>query len=310
MEPLTTAALISGGAAVLGGGVNAAQTGRMNRKSMKFALQMYRMTAADNYKNWQLQNEYNSPQAHMKRLQEAGINPHYGLGNGGGSASSIPTPETQTPEFKVPDSGDFISRAGSGIGNSIMSYYDIEIKKAQTDNLKAQNTVILEDAILRRAQARATMTAEERARFDLELVSELRPVSAEMARERLRQTKVETDRSIDENARRAALTTTSLKEAAQRYLNLQEQNLNLQEQRKGMRVDRFRTATDIQRMKKQLDLMDKEGQLKQFDINLRNMGIQPGDPMWTRMVAQALPDLLKPLENLPKEMKTFPGPKN
>jgi hypothetical protein len=103
MEPVTTAALISGGASLISGGANAISTGKMNKKNREFSREMYNLNVLDNRKNWDLQNAYNHPVEQMKRLTEAGLNPAliYGGGSGSFSAGSVssasPRPTAGTP---------------------------------------------------------------------------------------------------------------------------------------------------------------------------------------------------------------------
>jgi len=103
MEPVTTAALISGGASLISGGANAISTGKMNKKNREFSREMYNLNVVDNRKNWDLQNAYNHPAEQMKRLTEAGLNPAliYGGGSGSFSAGSVssatPRPTAGTP---------------------------------------------------------------------------------------------------------------------------------------------------------------------------------------------------------------------
>lgn len=280
------APLIAAGSSLLGGGINAWQTGRMNRASRRFAREMYARTKADNLEFWNMTNQYNSPQAQMARFQEAGLNPHliYGQGNSG-PAGNIPTPDVQQPQFRTPEWGNAVSGAGLNLVNAM---YDLEIKQAQADNLKAQNSVIRQDALLKAAQTEATTTGQQRTAFDLDFSRDLRDVNADFRREQLRQLKVTVDVSIREDARRAALTSSSLAEAAERMKNMSVQRLNMEIERARSEADISRLKAERARIIESIGLMQREGKLKDLDIALRQQGINPNDPMWARIVGQGL----------------------
>lgn len=291
MDPITLSALISGGSALLGGGLNAFSSANLNRKNRQFSWDMYARQQADQLANWNRLNEYNSPAAQMKRFQEAGLNPNliYGQGNAG-NATPIPTPDVQTPQTRVPEWGDAISGAGLQLINAI---YDLDIKQAQVDNLKAQNTVILQDALLKTAQTESTSVNTARSRFNLDFETELRGVSADARRELLRQLKTNIDISIQKNARDAAANSTSIQEAAVRMAYTRQQTLNAELSRAHTRADIERLTAEKRRIESSASLLQKEGKLRDLDIALRKEGINPNDPMWARVVGRILSNLFE-----------------
>ncbi|AXH76292.1 MAG: DNA pilot protein [Microviridae sp.] len=270
--PAVAGALINAGGAAVGGVINSISQGRQNKKNRAFSEKMYDKQKVDNISFWSQQNDYNSPKAQMARFKEAGLNPNliYGQGNSG-NAGAISTPDVQAAPGRSPEWGNAITAAAGGFVNQ---FYDLAIKQAQTNNLQAQNEVIKQDAMLRGVQTR-------RGQFDLDFESELRPISAESRAEKLRQMKVGTDNSIQENIRRAIQSSTSVAEAAERILNMKQQRSN-------MGVDQLRMKLDMNRMQEQIRLMQKDGKLKDLEIGLRKQGINPQDPQWTRIVGQAL----------------------
>lgn len=280
-----TAAGIGAGAGLAGDLVNSAGALFSQMQGQRFSKRMYERQFADNIAFWNMQNEYNSPQAQMQRFQAAGLNPNliYGQGNAG-NASPIQTPDVQPVQFRNPEFGNALKSAGLGFMNAI---YDLDIKQAQIDNLKAQNTVYLEDALLKAAQRKGTMTNEERTRFNLDLESELRPISADTRREQLRQLRTTTDIAIERNAREAALNASSIQEAAERMLTMREQRTVIPYQKRQMDAETARARETIRQM-------EKDGTLKDMDIELRKQGINPQDPMWARIVGRILSDLFDP----------------
>jgi hypothetical protein len=282
-------ALIGAGAALGGAGIAAASTGSSNRRSQEFTRYMYQTQRRDALSDWNLQNEYNSPQAQMKRFQEAGLNPNliYGQGNSGNSGA-VNAPDHKTPQFQPVFDGRGIESAGLTYMNSM---YDLDIKKAQLDNLKAQNQVILQDAILRGSQVMNTDSRTQRQNFDMSFEKNLAEVSAEARREQLRQLKVTTDNSIDENIRRAASNSQSIQESAQRILQMIEQRENIKLERGRIKASTFQSQMESKRIAENIKLMLKDGTLKDMDIELRKAGINPNDPMWARVVGRFLTNL-------------------
>lgn len=246
-----------------------------NRQSRAFSREMYDRTKTDNLAFWNLQNEYNSPQSQMKRYQEAGLNPNliYGQGNSG-NAGSIPTPDVQpvnfrTPEVPRPDMLTYLN-----------AFADLDIKGAQADNLKAQNGVIHEDILLKQAQRANLDVGRSRSQFDLDLESELRPFSADYRREQVRQLRTSTDLNINRDAREAASNSVSVKEAFERIISMKEQRAN--------------TVVDRERLRQTVQSLEKDNIIKQLDIDLRRMGVQPSDPMWSRILGRVLSSYFEP----------------
>lgn len=208
----------------------------------------------DNLAFWRMQNEYNSPVAQMKRLQDAGLNPNliYGRGAGAVGEASPPKPPEPTrsdmPEFR------------SGV-SPFFAGYDLQMKQAQTDNLRQQNTVLLEEAQLKRAQTMDTLASARRKTFDYDIESALKETTLEFRRGLLRQQSAEIDVLLDRNEREAALNSSSLREAAQRILNMREQKMT----------------------------SELENRLRRLDLELyEQYKIRPGDPYWLRMLAETL----------------------
>lgn len=266
-------------AAALGGtALSAGSTAFQNFQSQRYSRDQYNRERQDALAFWNMQNEYNSPQAQMKRFQDAGLNPNliYGQGNAG-NAGSIPVPSAQTPQFRsVVDSN--VGRDAIGAMNA---FADLEIKHLQADNLKAQNSVIMEDALYKKA-------LRERSVFDLNFERELAPISADARRERLRQTRTQIDLSVNEDARRALLTSKNIDEATERMANLREQRLLTRAQTANTHAERQRIYHDIARIDETVRQLKKDGTLKDMDIELRRGGINPNDPMWARMLGRAL----------------------
>ncbi|WNK15087.1 MAG: DNA pilot protein [Microvirus sp.] len=268
-----------------GSAVNSLSTLGTNFMQQRFSRKMYDLQKNDNLAFWHLQNQYNSPEQQMQRLKDAGLNPNlvYGQSSGAasGQAQQVQTPDVQNVQFRSPEFGNIASAGGLAYINSI---YDLDIKQAQIDNLRAQNDVIKQDALLKSAYT-------NRSKFDLEFEGDLRNVSAESRRERLRQLKTSTDISIDSNIRQALQTTSNLTEAAERIATMKQHQLSLEQQRSQSRMETSRIAIEKRRLEDAIQGIRRDNILKDLEIDLRKQGINPNDPMWSRIAGRILSDL-------------------
>jgi hypothetical protein len=262
-------ALVGAGLGAFGAGINAAQTARQNKKSREWSERMYDRQYNDNIRFWNMQNDYNSPQRQMQRLEAAGINPHaFYAGSGNpGTASNIATPDVQKPQFDSPQFGNTLSSLGS--------IYDFELKQAQVDNLKAKNTTEFAQAALLAAQV-------DMSEFDLGLKSELRQVTSDAARAALKNTRADTFTKLREDERRQALTGRTLIESAEKVLN--------------MREDRARSEWERKKIKKQLENIRQDTRLKKLSADLNKSGVYASDGLFARILGRILGNYGGPLE--------------
>lgn len=274
-------------APAIGSIFNSFSQAETNRQNQEFSVFMYNKQKQDALDFWRLQNEYNSPQAQMARYQEAGLNPHliYGQSN---TSSPVQAPNFQAPSRRSPEWGNAVSAAGLA---TISAIYDLDIKAAQLDNLKAQNSVIREDALLRQAQTFATRTSGERSKFGLEFETELRDTSADVRREQLRQLRNSTDVLLNRDQREAIANASSVREAAQRIVNMQDQLLTNKLERAHTREDIGRIMIEKRRLSESVEQLKKGNVLQDLDVELRKQGINPNDPLWSRIVGRVLAPL-------------------
>jgi len=282
--PIPAAPLIVAGAGLLGQGLNAGATTATNRQSRIYADQVYARTKRDNLEFWNMVNEYNSPERQMERFKAAGLNPNliYGSGSAGaGQAERIPTPDVQAPQFRTPEFD-----LGGTASSALATYFDFEIKQAQVDNLRADNTVKLEDAALKSAQRASVEQGTTRSRFDLELDSELRAVSADARRESLRKLRADIDFTLSSNERAAATTAQSLQEGVERIMNLRIDRVLKEAQR-------HLTLAERQRVLAAIDALRQDTKLKVLDYEMiKNTNVRPNDPLWARLMGRFANDYL------------------
>lgn len=243
----------------------------INARNQKQYQKQYQQQKADNIAFWQMQNEYNTPEKQMQRFRDAKLNPNliYGQGNNG-NAGNIQAPSASRPNAPyTPDKG-----LAAAAQNALQYKMDSETRQLSNDNLRADNTIKLEQAQLVNAQTKATLIGAGLKQYDLDFKSETRPNSLEYQSEKLRGLKTSTDISLQRNAREAASLASSVADAAQRMAESRQ------------RV--AQSKDEQQRIRASTDLLLKDARVRQFEIELRQEGLSPNDPSWQNMVAKFL----------------------
>lgn len=269
MEPLTMAALAT--AAQSSGEV---VTNFMNQKN---ARRVERQRRNYDMKNWHAQNRYNSPAAQMQRLKDAGLNPNliYGgsPGQAAGTAQAVPEGKAAAPQITNPLS-------------SMGRIADFPIKQAQIDNLEATAEVNKQRAILLGVETAGKATQNAKGELELGLAQELRETSLQMGIEELKFMEQKTIgleiQNQVSNATKAAEVLKIYYQAAQ----AREQLFNLK--KTGANID------------KQGEILDLEKEFRSLDTALRASGIQPGDPLWQRILGSFYNQLRENNPSLPK----------
>lgn len=275
--PLPLIPLIAAGAGLLNTGINAASTAANNKQTRKHQIAMYKMQRQDNLSDYSMQNDYNSPRAQMARLRESGLNPNLVYGNGAANnAAPVRSAEVQTWNPQAPQF-DLSGPVNDGIG----AYYDMQIKKATIDNLQAQNTVITDEAALKKAQTLATLSSTgktnvdtESAAFDLQMKNLTQNYDLQFRQGMVAKQSADTQYTLDENERKQAMQQPNLQAAAEAILR--------------SRAERAQSAAQRLQILAQIKNLNNDTQLKQLDIDLRKMGVQPNDPLWSRVLGRVL----------------------
>ena len=74
-----------------------------------------------------------------------------------------------------------------------------------------------------------------------------------------------------------------------RNMVVQRETMKLQQAQTLAETARIRE--DIHRIRTNVAVLQKEGTLKDLDIELRKAGIQPNDPLWSRVVGRFLSNM-------------------
>lgn len=161
-----------------------------------------------------------------------------------------------------------------GLGDGMMAFLDWKMKKQQIDNLKTANTVALQDAALRAAQTAQTVQSTKSNEFTLSQAQKLSQVSLQTAEAELNKLKADTYVTLQANERAAAQNSQSLAEGAERILTL--------------RLQRAKTDDERNEIKNRIEVLKKDQELRELDLNLKRKGIQPTDALWIRILGQIL----------------------
>lgn len=243
-------------------------------------IAMYHLQRAHALKDWHMMNDYNSPAQQMKRLKEAGWNPFYGNGQGNVAQPIRATQADTTPMPRI--NFDAAGAYQSHIAG-LLAGQDLEVKKETANNLREQNTVLQNEALLKKAQVVSTLSAAEKtnldrlaAEFALDLQKELRSTSVDAAKLDVQKKIADTQFTIDSNERAMAQNAASLKEAAERILTSRVQRATSEAQREEIRARIKNMATD--------------NTLRELELQLRRQGVNPNDPIWWRTLNGVLND--------------------
>lgn len=205
-----------------------------NRKSQKRA-DMY------NQMQWNRQNAYNDPSAQMSRLRKAGLNPNMIYGASPSSATG--NSGAQAAPSKM------VNHEMSDPSGSINTFANTQLKEVQTDNVKANNTLLLQDAILK----------------DIRIKSDAQQFSKESDVYKF---------SVDASR----LGTEKLAET----VNGVKLDNKL---KKGGLADKLSTIKlQVAQARETLTGEKLKNKIKTFETSLHKLGLTPSDPAWVRIM--------------------------
>lgn len=289
--------LLQMGAGALSQVANMGQQSGVNKKQQKFALEQYARERRDSLADYNMQNEYNSPKAQMQRLKDAGLNPNLVYDNGATTtAASVRSADTgsYTPGMAPVD-------LGRSAGDAIGTYYDAQVKQQQTNNMKAAEELTRAQINNTNADTILKGTRNNIDSLGYSQASALNDVTLEAAGLSLRQKYQDYKNSITQgDALKTSIAKNKVETAAAsvgiftslsanaRAEALQQPNVTAALQ--SILESKSRTSknyADIRQTQQALDNAIKDGTLKQYDIDMRKRGVDPGDPAWLRVVAKA-----------------------
>lgn len=219
---------IIGTALQVGGAIYSAHVAKRNtEKTIEANKALAEYSYSKDLEMWNRQNQYNSPEAQMARMQAAGLNPNmiYGSGSSGaaGNASQMPKYNAPTVQYNYKPIVD--------IPQMLAIYQDFRMRQAQIDNVKAGTELALSKIPTEAEKQDALHTSTHWKNWE---GNNLKMTALEILQEQARQQPLRTQ----QEAKRLQLMS---QEEQQRELNLRrtEQSLDL------MSVEEENKAADL-----------------------------------------------------------------
>lgn len=263
--PAFLPAAIGAAGSLIGGLLNSGSQNSANQQQEAFTREMYEKQKSDSMDMWNKQNEYNSPQSQMSRLQSAGLNPNlvYGNGSAVNTASPINVPSQGSYHPTASRPGDSIA----GLGSNIASMFDAQIKNAQLDNMKKQNTLLDSQNLLTLASARKT-----------DIDSGLGSTSLEFAQKTLPNRIAQIEQDLNNTIGRNKINAVDLE-----LKNIQFGN-DFEFAGKDRAMALKNAAQDLLNKMSIRANTDLNSDATRFENQLRVMGLKPSSPEWMRVI--------------------------
>ncbi|WNK13963.1 MAG: DNA pilot protein [Microvirus sp.] len=250
---LAAAAIASSSLPIVGDLVNYALNKKQNQKAYEQNLEM-----------WNKQNLYNHPSQQMERLKAAGLNPNLAYGNGTSTLAGA-GPDKQPAQANIGTGLDALGKLGQ--------YQNIQLTKAQTDNVQAEtankltsnSNLELQQAILRK-QA-------EKLGIDIEFLNAVNPDRALKIKQELLTEKEETFGKTLENQKNYVLNPMQIMGEKIRQANMQK-DLELKGkdlQLKGQDIKLRGEQITNEKLRQSLSRLDIHGKRTDNEIKKENL---------------------------------------
>lgn len=264
--------IIAGGANILGTAVDAVSSAIQNKKQREWNEKMYERQRKDSLADFTMQNEYNSPTAQMARLREAGLNPNlvYGQGAVANNASGIKASDTKQYNPQRLE-------VGRGIAGAVGTYYDTKVQQAQYDNLKAQNTVLVNKAAMQGLEAAQAAAKTSWTNTQRENSLRLTDASIKNIEQNILKSQQDIKFSVSESTRRDIMQSQNVKESVERILRSQSSRATDTKQREHIDAQIRQIANNIE--------------LSEFEKSLNRLGMTKGDELWQRMIGKLIDEV-------------------
>jgi len=278
--PIPLAPVIAAGGDILSTGINAVLTSEQNRKNREFAQQQADQQRSYALADYHMQNQYNSPSSQMERLKAAGLNPNLVYGNGAtATGGSVRSTAPAQYEGKAPQ---------VELGQTVGKYLNAQMMQLQSDNLKAQNAVLIEQQKNIAADTVNKVFGSNLKEFDFNLKTQLRNntiskaweitknlnLGGQLTQAQIANTNERTKSEVQTRAPKIQSILQSTSESLQRVIN--------------MKVQAAKSEAEISYIYTQIANAEKDGSLKDIDIQMKKYGVSWSDPAWQRKAVQLL----------------------
>lgn len=267
---------------------NVLSASKTTKQDRAFTREMYQRQREDNLADWSMMNAYNHPSAQMDRLVSSGLNPHLVYGSGAvANASSLPshTP-AQSVHGNVPRGvsmlQDYLALRRFDRENALINE---QVESAKLDNAYKQQT-LNSRVSYSGLQAEQLLYLTEISKNNRELKEWERDLQAEFM----------TVRNMiihghDQGIKFATQNEVGLEDvyADNLYRSLGENVLAIMN-RQNWSAEEMLARIDM--LNEQLKIMpyrlrqeSAQAVIKEFHASLAEMGINPTDPLWMRIIS-------------------------
>lgn len=296
---------IAGALPVVGGVFNAISQGVQNRKAREFSEKMYGVQRKDALADFNMTNFYNSPAEQMARLKAAGLNPNLVYGTGtvannasGVRSSSAPGWSPTAPKVDM----------GGAVQQGLQAYTSTNMMQLQIENLRKNNELLDAEKIKKFLESIQINQSTKSSEFKLDLDKTLRANTIATAEAGLGKIGAET-RSIDQGIKKSIVETDvhlndmriknlmlqpNIEKVLTEIVDLKASALLKDAQRKQVPEATEKIKTETLHIKTQIRNALLEGNLKEFELRIRNQrGLSHDYPGYLK----AITDLLRHITN-------------
>lgn len=261
---------------IIGNVVDSAMQAGQNRKNRAFAEHMHNTQRQEALADWNMQNQYNHPSSQMTRLREAGLNPNLVYGNG----AVTPSAQMKSSEYSQPQQLAPKIDIGGALTTGLLASQDLKMKQAQVDNLRTQNTVLVQEALLKAAQIGQTDASTKkidqethRGQFDLEYLAGIKEMSIDALATHIGKMKIESAATAHEDARKTDMQSFTIDKILQDIAS--------------SKIANARTQAERQKILQEIQNLKQENRLKQFDEEMQKNNIPRNSPAWWKALISA-----------------------
>jgi len=280
MNPLIAVA----GIGALSEGINAVVQSGQNRTNRRYADWQYNRSRKHALEDYNMQNQYNSPAAQMERLKAAGLNPNlvYGTGAGSMTAAPIKSGATNAAQGEAPK---------VNLGGAVGQYLNAEQMKLQNDNLRAQNTVLLEQAKNIAADTLGKGFGANLKEFDFNFKTETRNQDLYSKLQKNINAYRQGNLTQAQIANTISRTNTENALRQPRLQNILASTSESLQRAIAMRIQMAKSTAEIDEITQRVINAKKTGELQDLEIKLKKLGVSWSDPAWQRKLIMLLDNL-------------------
>ena len=243
---------------------------------------MYGIQRKDALADWNMQNFYNSPAEQMKRLKDAKLNPNLVYGTGA-VANNASAPRASSPGNYSPRAPqvDLQGPVMAGIAN----YYNTRMQKVNLDNAALNGQLLEQERYKKLAETLSILQGTKGAKLDYDIKDRMKDTIVAAASAGLRQTEAQTNLTMTETEIKQVMAAPNFAQAVQDLLNSKKDALLKDQALTIGRRDLEMKLAQIDEIKARVSLMQRDGQLKDFDLMLKNARGKASDyPGWMKPI--------------------------